>query len=207
MMNLQVDTKIVLGRYFDKDGNEHVITINDYQNMVKEKNQDRIADFIYGRLHSRYINPFTNEDDVFIKYYKNGFSMMANFCLLIETLESFKNGWGDSDRRSSLAFKCFFSADPNFKELKNKGKQVYDNVRCGILHQGETTGGWKITRKSSKFYDEKTNTINAFQFSEKIEKSLDNYRKQLKIAEWDSELWDNFRRKMRKIISNCEVKS
>ena len=130
--------------------------------------------------------------------------MMANFCLLIETLESFIMGWENSDRKSKFAFKLFFSNDQNFIELKDKGSQVYKHVRCGILHQGETTGGWRISRQGVCFYDSKTNSIDASLFLAKIEASLADYKKKLIDEDWDSELWDNFRVKMRKIISNCE---
>lgn len=198
--------KIELARYYDKNSNEVVVTIEDYQNMVKAKDKDKISDFIFERFYSRYVKPFSYEDGKYKREFKNGFSMMANFCLLIETLESFNNGWGDSDRRSRSAFINFFINDANFKELKNKGAEFYIHVRCGILHQGETTGGWKITRNSRKFFDEETNTINAFKFSDRIMKSLKDYKICLEREEWDSELWDNLRRKMRKIISNCATK-
>jgi len=48
---------------------------------------------------------------------------MAIVCLLIETLQSFKKGRGDSNRKSGQAFKEFLLADKNFDELKTK-----DNV-------------------------------------------------------------------------------
>lgn len=130
---------------------------------------------------------------------------MANLCLLIETLQSFKNGWGDSDRRSKKAFKQFFHNNFHFTELNQKASLIYKNVRCGILHQGETTGGWKITRKGTNFYDNNTNTLDAVIFAERMKMSLCDYRESLKSSEWDSEIWDNFRTKMRKIIQNCRI--
>ncbi len=198
-----------LARFYDDENNEiKTITISDYKDMIKRKDKDGIAEFIYFRLFSRYIRPFSFDDDdgEYIVKYKNGFSIMATLCLLIETLQSFENGWGDSNRRSEPAFKQFFHNNPHFKELKQKGSVIYKNVRCGILHQGETTGGWKITRKAEKFYDPKTKTLDAVMFAEQMEKCLCDYRKSLKTAEWDSEKWDNFRTKMRKIIKNCNSK-
>ena len=64
---------------------------------------------------------------------------MANCCLLIETLQSFKNGWEDSGNKSALAFRQFLSTEKNFEVFLNKEQEFYANVRCGILHQGETT--------------------------------------------------------------------
>ncbi len=196
---------IELARYYDENEGKIVsITIADYNNFIKNKNKEKIADFIYNRLHSRYIKPFEYKDDknIYQTQYKNGFSMMASYCLLVETLQSFKNGWGDSDRKSGQAFKEFFQDNEDFSTLKNKGKEIYSHVRCGILHQGETTGGWKIRRDGDKL--EENNAINVFKFGKALEKSLENYKKKLKSEEWDSEMWDNFRTKMRKIIQNCE---
>ena len=167
------------------------------------RDKDRIAYFVFNRLFSRYIRPYSlnNRDDK--SKYKNGFSIMASLCLLVETLQSFKNGWGDSDKKSGKAFEEFFNNKLHFKELKQKGSIIYKNIRCGILHQGETTGGWKITREGQKLYDNKTNTLDAVLFAERMELSLSDYSKSLIASEWDSEIWDNFRTKMRKVIQNC----
>lgn len=198
---------IELARFYDDKKKKQIsIAISDYQEMIANKDKDYIAEFIFNRLFSRYIRLFSFDNPEYKKKYKNGFSIMANLCLLIETLQSFKNGWGDSDRRSKEAFKQFFHNNPHFKELKEKGSEIYKNVRCGILHQGETTGGWKITRKAEQFYDRKTKTLDAVMFAEQMEKCLYDYRKSLNTEEWDSEIWDNFRTKMRKIIKNCNSK-
>lgn len=194
---------ISLAKYLDLVTNKEInVTIDKYADYLKSKDKDLIADFIYNRLYYRYLKPFAFKNADYKKNYKNGFSIMANCCLLIETIESFKNGWGDSGNKSELAFVQFFKSDKNFSELKNSGSEFYKKVRCGILHQGETTGGWLINRSGEKLCDSKT--INAFKFSRRIELSLNDYKTELKNAEWDSEIWDNFRTKMRKIISNCQ---
>jgi len=127
--------------------------------------------------------------------------MMASFCLLIETLQSFKEGLGDSNGKSGELFQQFFNEEANFKEFKKT--LFYKHVRCGILHQGETTGGWKINRKpNTPLVNDKD--INANKFMKELKKSLKKYGSDLKAAEWDSEIWDNFRTKMRKIIKNTE---
>ena len=127
--------------------------------------------------------------------------MMASYCLLIETLQSFKNGWGDTKRKSEKAFKQFFKDNNKFGSLKNKGNEIYTNIRCGILHQGETTGGWRIRRKG-KLVENKT--INATKFGIKLEETLNDYKNQLIDSEWDSHIWKKFRKKMKKIIKNCK---
>ena len=199
-----LDRTIELARWFDKDGNETKVTIQQYLDFVENKDRTKIANFIYQRLYSRYLKPFLFDNPEFVRQFKNGFSIMANCCLLIETLQSFKNGWGDSDRKSSQAFKQFFTSETKFTVFKNKEQEFYKNIRCGILHQGETTGGWTVNRSGRKLFDDKKLVVDSVSFAKQLDISLENYSKKLKTAEWDSELWDNFRTKMRKIISNCE---
>ncbi len=205
-MTKKLDTKIKLARYFDEKGKEHKITIQNYLDFVANPKQHKksIANFIYQRLYGRYLKPFDFKDRKFKKGFKNGFSIMANCCLLIETLESFKKGWGDSNRKSEQAFIDFLTTDKHFSELKSRAKDFYRHIRCGILHQGETTGGWTITRKGGNLFDRAQLKIDAFKFSERLKESLTDYATSLKNEQWDSELWDNCRVKMRKIINNCQ---
>ncbi len=197
--------KIELARYFDIDRKElAIVTVRDYQRYLEEKNKDKIANFIFHRLSSRYIVPYKFNNDDFIEKHKNGFSMMASYCLLIETLQSFINGWGDSDRRSKKAFEDFFKNNQHFKEMNSLGQEIYKNVRCGILHQGETKGGWKITREGKSLIEPNNKRLDAVLFGKNLENSLTDYSNNLRISEWDSEVWDNFRTKMRKTISHCD---
>lgn len=94
--------------YFDSNNPKNSVTFEDYKKFVDDKNKNAIADFIYKRLYSRYIKPFEFDDATYKKEYKNGFSMMASFCLLIETLQSFRKGLGDSNGQSTDLFKDFF---------------------------------------------------------------------------------------------------
>jgi hypothetical protein len=198
------DTNIELSRYFDVSGQLQIVTVADYKSYVANKDQNSIALFIFHRLHSRYLKPFQFADKNFIEQFKNGFSIMANCCLLIETLQSFKNGWEDSSNKSALAFKQFLSTETNFAVFRNKEKEFYINIRCGILHQGETTGGWKINREGINLFNSTNHVVDSIVFSKELEKSLEDYSGKLKTEKWDSETWDNFRTKMRRIVLNCE---
>src|SRR5207245_9363938 len=84
-----------------------------YQHL--EANQDRqaIADFFTERFTERYITPIESAG----KIGKHGFTVMAISCLLIETLESFWNGWPSTNGRSQLAFCQFFSRSPRCHAL------------------------------------------------------------------------------------------
>ena len=129
-MTNQVDGTIILARWFDKHNKPQKVTVQDYLIFVENQDQTQISNFIYHRLYRRYLKPFLFEDKRFKKEFKNGFSIMANCCLLIETLESFKNGWSDSDRKSEQAFIQFFKSETNFFAFKDKEKAFYKNIRC-----------------------------------------------------------------------------
>ena len=202
-----MDNNPILAIISDKsEKNARFIRVNEYIQMLAKKEHARqaIAEMVFHRLRGRYIKPFLFNDDRFEDHYNNGFSVMASCCLLIETLESFYNGWEKTQDRGKEVFESFFrrefKREPAFKGFK--GETFYPHVRCGILHQGETTGGFTISKKGDVF-DSGKRRINARKFLTLMEKSLVAYREQLSNEEWDSEIWDNFRRKMRFIIENC----
>lgn len=74
------------------------VTVADYTAWKKESEARKIelATFIKERLHERYIDPITGNEQT------NGFAIMALSCLLMETLESFYRGWPKSPN-SALA--------------------------------------------------------------------------------------------------------
>lgn len=162
-----------------------------------------IAELVYHRFYGRYIKPFLFDDKRYKRFYKHGFAMMASSCLLIEALESFYQGWEETQERGEKVFDSFFDRESTFKKFK--GMKFYKHVRCGILHQAETTGEFTITRKgTAPLFESHRKAINAQKFLTSLEESLVTYKKRLLADEWDSEIWDNCRRKMRFIINNCK---
>lgn len=173
------------------------VTVSQYRKLEKEQNQSEIIAFIRERFTERYISPLKSEP-------KHGFCTMAVCCLMIEALESFWRGWPNSNGKSELAFCSFFSRSDELKEFRAHSQEFYKHIRCGILHQAETTGGWHILRKGVLF-DSGTKTINATRFHSRLEKSLKAYCDALDKAAWDDDIWKNLRRKMDAICKNCEA--
>ena len=189
---------------YDSSDEKNHVQISTYEKWRDKKEKIKIADFIYERHYSRYIKPFEYDDEIYKKDYKNGFAIMANCCLLIETIESFRRGWAQS--RNELNFLKFFTRENEFKEFATDDipTQFYKHIRCGILHQGETTGGWSINRNSSNLLDKSKPEINAVLFSERLKKALEGYRDELKENEWETQIWKNAREKMKSILKNCK---
>lgn len=174
------------------------VNLNKLSQLIKDKNRNEIADFINERFSERYIMPIKNLNPK----EKHGFSIMAVSCLMIESLESFKLGYKDTKYKSKETFAKFLSTEPEFIDFIGNEDEFYTNVRCGILHQSETTNGWKIRRKGQLF-DRQTKTINATKFLGKLEKTLNRYVSDLKLEEWDSTTWKNLNKKLISIIKNC----
>ena len=168
--------------------------------MEKNKDAKGIAAFVRQRFCERYVKPFATNKQ------KSGFIMMASACLMIEALESFWQGWHKSPN-SALAFCQFFDRNGRFSSLRGFSQEFYAHIRCGIMHQGETTGGWHIRRDLSTLFDSATKTIDATRFLKEMEGSLFDYCACLDGAAWDSEQWWNLRKKMKNVCANIQPKA
>ena len=175
------------------------ITVSAYLAMEKSKDRSNISRFIRERFHERYVAPFDGN------HRKNGFIMMASACLMVEAMESFWNGWKKSPK-SSDAFKQFFCREERFLSLHEYAQEFYEHVRCGILHQGETTGGWHIRRDLGILFDDSTKTIDATVFLSAMDCSLTDYVQRLSNASWGCDEWKKFRRKMKSLCANTAIK-
>ena len=175
-------------------------SVSRYLEMEKSQDRDGISKFIHERFHERYIKPFDNNPN------KNGFIMMASACLMIEALESFWQGWRKSPH-SALAFCQFFDRNGRFILLHGYAQEFYTHVRCGIMHQGETTGGWHIRRNLKVLFDGSTKTIDATVFLREMDASLAEYCSELSTASWESDLWKNLRKKLKDICVNTQSKA
>lgn len=173
-------------------------TVARYRDLEAAQDKRRIAMLISTRFTERYLAPTLSPCNV-----KHGFTSMAVACLMVEALESFRQGWPDSRYRSKHAFCSFFDAHAEFAVFRGHAEQFWNNVRCGILHQAETRGGWMIQRRGPMF-DSIHRTINATRFLRGLDKVLSGYCTRLTQANWDSELWRNCRARMKAICDACE---
>lgn len=175
------------------------ITIGEYRRLENCQDRNGIAKFIQERFTERYITPLKNEKT-------HGFCIMAVCCLMIEALESFRQGWPDTNERGKgrKAFRYFFDRSGSLSIFRSHADDFYDHIRCGILHQAETTGGWRIRRRDVPLLDSTTKTINATKFQESLEDYLKSYCDELKRSWWNDKIWINLMKKMKAIRANCE---
>lgn len=125
--------------------------------------REAFDDFFHARLLLRYLNPIKllQENGTF---QGEGFSIVAIHCTLIEFLESTVQGRIYRYRRpsdpplgayeysnSGDLFVSFLSGrQPFAKDFNNLlARDFYEGVRCGLLHEARTKGGWTIWAKSA----------------------------------------------------------
>lgn len=181
------------------------LTVSDVKGLLAQNDgaaKKRLVEFIYHRLHRRYILPLRQIHHD----YQSGFLIMAAACLLIETLQSFHSGQNKTRRRQSTnTFRAFFEREAKFfPGLAAESDSFYYNIRCGILHQAETTGGYRILRAGALFIPS-TKTINASAFINALEGCLDNYIHDLHVAGLHDPLWTHAAEKITCICGNCQA--
>lgn len=173
-------------------------TVSRLRGWLDSGNRERITDFLKKRFEERYFDPIQSMP----KDHKNGFFIMAVSCLTLESLECFRKGWPSSDGKSKGVFRDFLTREPRFDTFKLHADLFYIHVRCGILHQAETNGGWKI-RRDGALFEPSSLTVNATRFHAEMYSVLSDYVCQLKVNDFDSSLWQGARTKLKFIADNC----
>ncbi|MGB6130654.1 MAG: hypothetical protein WCC14_09505 [Acidobacteriaceae bacterium] len=156
-----------------------------------------MAKFVRGRLEERYFRPV----DLMPADQKNGFLIMAVSCLTLEALESFRRGWPSTERHTKAAFRGFLERETRFAPFSRHAIEFYKHVRCGVLHQGETSGAWRI-RRSGALFDESNLTVNATLFHRALHSTLVAYTGELAASAYRSPVWKNARKKLASILNN-----
>jgi len=81
--------------------------------------------------------------------------------------------------------------------------QFYKHIRCGILHQAETTGGYSVVRDGPLF-DPGKGSVNANKFLKALNSCLDKYLTELQANHVTSERWKAAVKKAKCICDNFE---
>ena len=128
---------------------------------------------------------------------KNGFSVMALVCLLIETFAQFKNGLNDTSSTSAATYSDFLYYDLGCFPSQQVAKKFYTYIRCGILHQAQTKPKSGLTFGATNAVNWSNNflMISVDRFVEAVDTYFFEYCNQLRDPS-NSELRLNFIKKM-----------
>lgn len=171
------------------------VTVTQYRELEQNNDRQALAQFVRDRFNERYFRPIESTPVAD----KHGFTIMAVCCLVIETLESFYQGKEDTKYHSKEMFDAFFKRDTPLNVFTGDGDWFYKDIRCGILHQSEARGGWRILR-NGPLLDLPTKRINATKFIKQLRKVVDIYANQIQR---DDALWAQFKKKMKAVCDNC----
>jgi hypothetical protein len=181
--------------------NNTVVTLRAYSSMVKAKDRSGIAKLIRLRFSERYLDPVLDSRK------PHGFAILAIWCLMVESLESFRNGWKGTQGvpgGGEAVFRSLFDFYDEFKDLRPVVGEFYTHVRCGILHQAETTGCWVVNRSSELFSASgPLRRVSASQFAKCLSDVLNRYTDELARTDWKDSNWKNVRKKFRSVCHNC----
>jgi hypothetical protein len=155
------------------------------------------------RICARYIEPadLLMENDSRRKAIERryGFRILALDCLLIETLQSFRDGLTDTKYKSKKMFERFLSGSESFRKhfTKKEAATFFYDFRCGILHQAEVMGPWLLwsvgSIKGTK--SDGTPYVNRTKMHLCLKDEIERYCKELKDPK-NADLRKKFRTKM-----------
>ena len=164
---------------------------------------NRSIEILAARIQSRYLEPVgllikadESRSPIERRY---GFSIMAIDSLLIETLQSFRDGLTNTKNKSKEMFKKYLTEREGFRDHfdEKQAERFFYDFRCGILHQAEIMGPsllWSVGLLKGEKADG-TPYINRTKFHEILKQDFKRYCDELKYPA-NSDLRKHFRTKM-----------
>ena len=185
-------------------------------NLDNPKNGDwnQAVEVFKNRFNSRFFIPITHlikgseivmsegdEKDVF----HPGFITLSIDCTLLETLNQFKHGINDSTVcfHNSCSFSLILMGTPKLSQYfptKEDAGHFYNDVRCGLVHQGQTKGNSKLNKNQNFIVNHYKNgglgfDVNRTMFHEFVVEEYDKYMSCL--LDVNNKVYDNMRENFR----------
>ena len=163
----------------------------------------KATEILRKRIYARYLDAanILIKDDEARKPLdrKYGFTILAICCLLMETIQAFKDGLTDTNGKSKRTVKKFLMESPSFSQFfpdDDTAQSFYEHYRCGILHQAEiqkdslvwSVGSLRGTVGTKQY-------VNRTEIFEKLKTDFNEYIERIK-DNTNTELRKNFRTKM-----------
>jgi hypothetical protein len=133
-----------------------------------------------------------------------GFTILAIDCLVIETLQGFRQGIVKHNGKSETLFVNFLIGWDVFKryvppngDAEKLAKRIYSDCRCALLHSGATDGELRVgvTGPVFRFKDGHVQGINRTSFHSSLRSEFDGYLAALRTPDGGT-LRRNFKKKM-----------
>lgn len=165
-------------------------------NLTTKSDWRKAVRILEDRLNARFFDAVEAIDEQDF----SGFAVLALDCLLIETLQQFKEGVRETPRgKNGLYFERFLTSLPFSMHFdKTKAEKFYDHFRCGILHQAEikvSSKVWRVGQLVAPTSDGTGLIINRRKFHSVLRQAFASYLRTLRNRT-DAKLCQNFVQKM-----------
>ena len=186
---------------------------------LRRKDRAQLIQFLRDRHQERFFEPIRCIRNVEGNEQGFGFAVMALCSLLVETIQSYRNGLPTTNPGELNELRTLKKVPDAYQlpaQLKVKGKdefqqffrdyreefpgvcgrRFYENIRNGLLHQGQTKGRWTLLKQGPSVCDAKGRIIYRDQFSERLECCFERYLDDLANRTWSDTIWTNAARKV-----------
>ena len=155
------------------------------------------------RITGRYLDPVDKlieyEEPIDPEKRRFGFTILAIDCLLIETLQAFRDGKTTGTKKMFVKFLTGRSSFSKYFDEKSACR-FCDNFRNGILHEAETRSGGRVWSVGQLLDNTGTGmTINRTKFHEALKSELGSYLDELRDTN-NANLRQNFRNQMDSVV-------
>jgi len=165
-----------------------------------EKEWQKAIDIFEDRIYTRFLRFI----ELIEGHENSGFAVLALDCLLIETLQQFREGVPETPRKKSKEYFLRFLTGTLFGKFFDRGlaEMFYEQIRCGILHQAEIKGSSRVLIRQqvplvSLAEDGNGLIVNRKLFHRQLIEEFENYVSQLRENNPpDEKLRHNLKRKM-----------
>lgn len=181
-------------------------TVTDWQSLdfSKEGDWQKAVDILEDRIRGRFLDQIACIRGALFA----GFTVMALDCLLIETLQQFREGVHETPQGESREYFRRFLTQTAFREQfdEQMAECFYTHIRCGILHQAEIKGSSRIRIDTPDLVrwaeDKRGLVINRDQFHQKLIEVFEDYLALLRDPQ-HQDLRKKFRAKMDAICAEA----
>ena len=186
----------------------------------------RLVCFLRERHTERFFEPIHRLTSASGNEQGFGFAIMALCCLLVETIQCYREGLPSSNETELERLRNYDNVPPKYQitedDLKIKGKEIfrrfftdyqsyfpcangidfYNHIRNGLLHQAQTKGGWTINIERSKLWDVEQQSVDRDLFSYQLENCFGKYLSDLSVKPFEQPEWS---RAAKKVWWLCEL--
>jgi hypothetical protein len=181
-----------------------------------------LVSFIRARHGERFFKPIKQLRESQGNDQGYGFAIMALCSLLVETIQSYREGLPTTHQgelnclikrqsmlqvpasyripiglkvKGAAVFEKFFSDFSSLFPHVN-GEEFHRSFRNGLLHQGQTKNGWVIRSSAASIWDEETKIVDRNAFSLRMEEAFELYVGELGKEKFSHSVWQNAARKL-----------